>query len=56
MKKWIIIAYEGTPEDKQPRKEFEVWAEEKEDVERVARHEFRLYPIFTILEAEQEDA
>ena len=56
MKKWIVVAYEGTPEDKQSRKEFEIWAEEKEDVERAARHEVGLYPIFEILEAEQEDA
>ena len=54
MKKWIVIAYEGTPDAKEPRKEFEIWADEKEDVERAARHEFRLYPIIEILEAERE--
>jgi hypothetical protein len=55
MKKWTVVAY--VPDENEPvsRKEFEIYAEEKEDVERAARHTFAMYPMFKIFEEEEEN-
>jgi hypothetical protein len=53
MKKWTVVAYVPDENEPVPRKEFEIYAEEKEDVERAARHVFARYPMFKIFEEEK---
>jgi hypothetical protein len=55
MKKWLVVAYVPDENEPVPRKEFEIYAEEKEDVERAARHTFAIYPMFKIFEQENEE-
>ena len=55
MKKWLVVAYVPDEKEPVPRKEMEIYAEEKEDVERAARHVFARYPMFKIFEQENEE-
>ncbi len=50
MKKWLVVAYVPDENEPVPRKKFEIYAKEKEDVERAARHIFAMYPMFRIFE------
>jgi len=55
MKKWTVVAYVPDENEPIPRREMEIYAEEKEDVERAARHEFAQYPMFMIIEEESKE-
>ena len=54
MKKWTAVAYVLDGEEHIPRKEIEIYADDKEDAERAARHSFFNYVMFGLFEEENE--
>lgn len=54
MKKWRAVAYVLDGEERIPRKEITIYADDKEDAERAARHSFFNYVMFGLFEEEEK--